>query len=167
MKSRLLTLIGICLFLNAFSQKDNSAVDQIISREMNERKIPGLQVAIVKAGKLVFKKSYGLANVQDSVKVDDQSIFAINSCTKVFTAVAIMQLVESGKVELSAPISRYLDVLPPQWPQVTINQMLTHTSGFPDLLKVLDPLTGGVGALKSESAVWEKVKSLPMDFSPR
>jgi CubicO group peptidase (beta-lactamase class C family) len=57
-------------------------VDAIVGREMHERRIPGLQVAVVQRGKLVFLRSYGIANVQDSVPVTNRTVFAINSCTK-------------------------------------------------------------------------------------
>ncbi|HVE58470.1 MAG TPA: serine hydrolase, partial [Pyrinomonadaceae bacterium] len=107
-------------------------------------------------------KSFGIANLQDSVRVTNRSIFAINSCTKAFTGVAMMQLVEEGKVDLSAPVSRYLDELPEAWQSVTIRQLLTHISGLPDILRIID--SAPLGARFNEEAVWAKVKSLPMDF---
>jgi CubicO group peptidase (beta-lactamase class C family) len=113
----------------------------------------------------VLLKSYGLANIQDSVAVNNQTIFAINSCTKAFTGVAIMQLVEEGKIELSAPISRYLDGLPVGWQSITIKQLLTNISGLPDILNLLNSSTHGLGELGSEAAAWEKVKSMPMLFT--
>ena len=63
-------------------------------------------------GKIVLLKSLGVADLQNSIPVAGKSIFAINSCTKAFTGVAIMQLVEEGKIDLSAPVSRYLEDLP-------------------------------------------------------
>jgi len=148
------------------AQNKTDVIDVIIKREMSERKIPGLQIAIVQCGKIVLNKSFGVANIQDNIPVDNQTIFAINSCTKVFTSVAIMQLVEDGKIELSAPVSKYLDNLPIEWGPVTVNQLLTHCSGLPDLLKLLDPYTGGLGSLKNEETIWEKLKSKPLEFQP-
>ena len=103
---------------------------------MRERRIPGVQVAVVKDGKIVLSKSFGT--------VTNKTIFPIYSCTKAFTGVAIMQLVEDEKVELSAPVSRYLDGLPPAWQQITIRQLLTHVSGLPNILNLLDPKTFGM-----------------------
>lgn len=163
MKTTLLFLTTLTSLQYAFGQS-NTQVDDIIKREMMERKIPGLQVAIVNKGKIVLSKSYGIANVQDSVPVTEKSIFAINSCTKVFTAVAIMQLVEQGKLNLSAPASAYLDDLPTSWSGVTIKQLLTHTSGLPDELKLLDAKTGGLGN-NTEASLWEKIKTVPLDFA--
>ncbi|MBF4491201.1 class A beta-lactamase-related serine hydrolase [Flavobacterium sp. MR2016-29] len=163
---KILSLITVLIFTLQMTgqQKD---VDAIIFREMQERKIPGLQVAVVQNGKIVLNKSYGIANVQDSIAVTNLTVFALNSITKVFTAVSVMQLAEKGKLDLSLPVSHYLDIFPKKWDaSVTIKHLLTNTSGLPDLLKILDPNTGGVGALKTEEAVWEKLKTMPMDFIP-
>ncbi|KAF2333535.1 serine hydrolase domain-containing protein [Flavobacterium ginsenosidimutans] len=160
-------LITLAIAGTSLSAQNKTAdVDSIIKREMSERKIPGLQIAVVQSGKIALNKSYGVANIQDNIPVDSQTIFAINSCTKVFTSVAIMQLAEDGKIELSDPVSKYLDGLPPSWASVTIKQLLTHCSGLPDLLKLLDPYTGGLAALKNEEAIWEKLKSIPLEFQP-
>src|SRR5258708_2006000 len=151
-----------CIVVNASAQADQ--VEALVRREMRERRIPGLQLAVVQQGKIVLLQSYGIANVEDSVPVTDRSVFSINSCTKSFTGVAIMQLVEDGKVELAAPVSRYLDSLPAAWQPVTIHQLLTHISGLPDINRVLMPATGGLGDAGIEQTAWAKVKSLPMDF---
>lgn len=144
------------------AQNTTSNIDAIIKREMDERKIPGLQVAVVRDGKIILEKSYGVANLQDHILVTDKTIFPINSCTKVFTATAIMQLMEEGKIDLSAPVSKYLDDLPETWKKVTIEQMMTHISGFPDLLRLFDPNTGNT--TKTEKEIWEELKTVPMVF---
>ncbi|MDA3613606.1 serine hydrolase [Polluticaenibacter yanchengensis] len=161
---RKILLLSALLF-HILTQAQTTETDAIIKREMLERKIPGLQVAVVQKGKIAFSKSYGTANIQDSIPVDNRSVFAINSITKVFTGVAIMQLVEKQLLSLSAPVSQYLD-LPKQWSGVTVRHLLTHTSGLPDVLKLMDPQTGSLGSLKNEAAVWEKLISLPMEFAP-
>jgi CubicO group peptidase (beta-lactamase class C family) len=93
-----------------FAQADS--IDMYVNAQMKKRKIPGLQLAIVQNGKIIKTANYGLANVQDSVPVSDKSVFTINSITKAFTGVAIMQLVEAGKLKLSSPLSEYLVNLP-------------------------------------------------------
>jgi CubicO group peptidase (beta-lactamase class C family) len=138
----------------------NDDAESFLKHEMNELHIPGMQVAVVKQGKILFLRSYGIANIQDSVPVDDKSVFAINSCTKAFTGVAIMQLVEEGKIDLSAPVSRYLDGLPTDWQPITIKQLITHISGLPDILRVM-----AEGPEKmNEEEIWEKVKAIPLEF---
>ncbi|RZJ37146.1 MAG: class A beta-lactamase-related serine hydrolase [Chryseobacterium sp.] len=155
----------LLLFSLQFSaQQTNSGVDEIINREMMERKIPGVQLAVIQKGKIILSKSYGIANLQYNIPVSNTTIFPINSNTKVFTGVAVMQLVEQDKIKLNDPISKYLDDLPDEWQKITIDQLLTHISGLPEILKLLDPMTGSIGPLKTEAAIWEKLKTLPLEF---
>lgn len=158
-------LLLFIFFLSPFAgaQSPNEKAERLLRREIEARRIPGLQLAVVRNGKIVLLKSFGTAEVQNSVPVTDKSVFPINSCTKAFTGVAIMQLVEEGKIELSAPVSRYLEGLPAAWQPVTIRQLLTHVSGLPNILRVLDPVTNGFGGLNEESA-WAKTKAMPMAF---
>jgi CubicO group peptidase (beta-lactamase class C family) len=156
-------VLGLSTRVLVMAQTDH--VEIFLQQKMKELHIPGMQVAVMQNGKIVFSESYGYANLQDSVLVNKRSIFAINSCTKAFTGVAIMQLVEDGKVDLDAPISSYLDDLPTAWQPVTIKQLLIHVSGIPDILQLLDPVTHGLGK-QSEDTAWERVKGLPMQFTP-
>ena len=73
-----------------------------------------------------------------------------------------MQLVEVGKLNLSAPVSAYLNDLPDTWKTVTVQQLLSHTSGIPD---IVDEETNII-VPESEEASWAKVKTLPIDFKP-
>jgi CubicO group peptidase (beta-lactamase class C family) len=150
--------------LQFVAQQTNPGVDEIINREMKERKIPGLQLAIVQKGKIILSKSYGIANLQYNIPVSNTTIFPINSNTKVFTGVAVMQLVEQDRIRLNDPISKYLDDIPNEWQKITIDQLLTHISGLPEILKLLDPMTGNIGPLKTEAAIWEKLKTMPLEF---
>ncbi|MBO2012097.1 serine hydrolase domain-containing protein [Hymenobacter negativus] len=161
--------LALLLWLPVFAlhaQNSGAQVEAIINREMAARRIPGLQLAVMHHGQLVLSRCYGLANLQDSIRVDHRTIFPINSCTKVFTSVAIMQLVEAGKLTLSAPAATYLDSLPEPWRLVTVRQLLTHTSGLPDLLKLLDANTGGLAGLKNERTAWDKLQRQPLEFAP-
>ena len=143
-----------------------ATAEAFLQKQIKERKITGMQVAVVRQGKIIFLKTYGYINVQDSVKATDQSMFPINSCTKSFTGVAVMQLVEEGKVSLDAPISKYLDDLPVAWQPVTVIQLLTHVSGLPDLLRALNPANHGFVKNDTEEELWKRVKALPLDFPP-
>ncbi|MDQ0065644.1 serine hydrolase domain-containing protein [Chryseobacterium lathyri] len=121
-------LLLIALQLSAQHSKKN--VDEIIHREMKERKIPGLQLAVVQNGKIILSQSYGIANLHYNIPVSNSSIFPINSNTKVFTGVAVMQLVEQNKIRLDDSIGKYLDDLPAEWQKITVDQLLTHISDY-------------------------------------
>lgn len=94
---------------------------------------PGVAALVVKDGQPVLRKGYGLANVELGVPVRPEHVFRIGSTTKMFTATAVMVLVDEGRIALDAPVSRYLPDAPPQWDKVTIEHLLTHTSGLPNL----------------------------------
>ena len=150
------SVLSLSLLMGLTSSLVNAdEIDDFLRAEMLERKIPGLQLAVVKNGKIVKTASYGLANIQDAVAVDDDTVFSINSVTKAFTGVAVMQLVEQGKLELSAKISKYLPDLPVEWHNVTVKQLLTHTSGLPD---IMNGDTGKLISNEGAKASWELVK---------
>jgi CubicO group peptidase (beta-lactamase class C family) len=156
------SVLSISLFVGLTSNWVKAdEIDDFMRAEMAERKIPGLQLAVVKNSKIVKTASYGLANIQDAVAVDDDTVFSINSITKAFTGVAVMQLVEQGKLELSAKISKYLPDLPVEWHNVTVKQLLTHTSGLPD---IMDSNTAKLISDEGAKASWELVKKRALDF---
>ncbi|OLY95013.1 serine hydrolase [Cnuella takakiae] len=152
----------MCLSLCYCALGQADSIDVFVQERMQQRRIPGLQLAIVRNGQLVKKGNYGLANVQDSIAVSDKTVFTINSITKAFVGVAILQLAEQGKLHLSAPISTYLDSLPEAWRSVTVQQLLSHTSGIPDIVDEEE----AVLIAPSLEASWQKVRTMPMDFVP-
>jgi len=157
-------ILYICLlalttsFMSGLAQSDE--IDDYIKEQMNDRRIPGLQLAIVKDSKIVKTANYGLANIQDSVTVSDKTVFTINSMTKAFTGVAIMQLAEQGKLNIDVGISEYLPELPEAWRSLTIKQLMSHTSGLPP---ILGNWAGLLGSQDFDTA-WELVKQKPMVF---
>jgi len=156
-------IAGGLLALGLLLTSNNSHADEIddfVIEQMKARKIPGLQLAIVKDQKIVKTAHYGLSNLQDSVAVDKDTVFTINSMTKAFTGVAIMQLVEQGKLELNTGIAKYLTDLPLEWRELTVNQLMSHTSGLPAIMGKFAGLISSEGI----DASWEIVKKKPMEF---
>ena len=109
-------------------------LNQYIQDVMAERHIPGLQLAVVKDNKIVKLASFGFADLQHQVPVTDKTLFPINSMTKGFTGVAIVQLSERGLLDLNDPIGKHLPELPKAWHPLTIKQLMAHTSGLPEIL---------------------------------
>jgi len=142
-----------------------------LKKETRELRIPGMQVAVVRHRRIVFLAALGIAEVGNAVPVTNKTVFPIASATKAFTGVALMQLVESGKLDLAAPISRYLDGLPVSWQKVTIRQLATHISGLPNVVNndTGELVTGVQIASAGErdvDAAWNKVQTLPIELSP-
>ncbi|UOQ70470.1 serine hydrolase domain-containing protein [Hymenobacter cellulosilyticus] len=163
-----LAALGMALTLttSAWAQAAPAAtaadsVDALIKNRMQQQRIPGLQLAVVHHGKIVKLSNYGLANVQDSVPVTSRTVFPINSITKAFTGVAVMQLVEAGKLDLAAPIGQYVKGLPAAWQPVTIGQLLAHSSGIPNIMPDDEQISEN-----EQQAAWAKVQTQPMDFKP-
>lgn len=153
------TALLCCGQLAAQNVPDN--IDHFLKEMMKYNSIPGMQVAVVKNGKIIKSGAYGLANIPFAVPVTTKTIFPINSATKCFTAVAIMQLVEAGKINPDDVIAKYIHGLPEKWRTITIRQLLTHTSGLPD---IVDGDTGKLIAEGDDSVAFAKVKTLPLRF---
>lgn len=145
-------------------QKSPAGLRTYLANEMRKAGIPGMQVAIARRGSIVFFDSFGAADIENSVPVTNSSVFQIASCTKAFVGVAVMQLVEEGKIDLDAPVSRYLENLPRAWRAVTVLQVASHTSGLPDLVSNLAALRLIVEG--NAEASWAKVQTMPMEFQP-
>ncbi|TCV97432.1 CubicO group peptidase (beta-lactamase class C family) [Luteibacter rhizovicinus] len=144
------------------AQDIGRSLDTIVQQEMRDRRIPGLQLAVVQHGRVVTQRSYGTANLPDSVPVAGNTVFSINSATKAFTGVALMQLVEAGRLNLDDPVSRYLPDLPQAWRPITVRQLATHMSGVPN---IIDDETGELRGT-TEGDAWKAVRNRPMDFAP-
>src|SRR5262245_52768457 len=115
-------------------------LDALIPSQLRNRNIAGAVVSVVKDGQVLFQKGFGYADVEEKRPViPDQTLFRPGSISKLFTATAVMQLVEQGKLDLDRDIDDYLDFpIPKTYPQpVTLRQLLTHTGGFEETLKNL------------------------------
>ncbi|MCC2956313.1 beta-lactamase family protein [Massilia sp. IC2-477] len=108
------------------------SLDRIIAARFKPE-LPGVAALVVKDGRPILRKAYGMANLELGVLARPEHVYRIGSTTKLFTATAIMLLVDDGRIALDAPVKRYLPDAPPQWDKVTIEHLLTHTSGIPNL----------------------------------
>jgi CubicO group peptidase (beta-lactamase class C family) len=107
----------------------------VLSVQLADDHIPGATVSVVKDGRLFFAQGYGDADRQAGKLVSANTLFRIGSVSKLFTATAVMQLAEQGKLNLHADVNTYLKTfhLPATYPQpITLADLLTHTAGFED-----------------------------------
>ena len=136
-------------------------VDEVVRYEMEKRQTPGVAVAVVKDGRVVMAKGYGLANVELQVPVKTETVFQIASVTKQFTAAAIMMLVESGKLTLDDKVGKYITNAPASWSGITIRHLLTHTSGLTDYPDGFDYRRD-----YTEDELIKAIESVPLAFQP-
>ena len=95
---------------------------------------PGCAVLVSNKGQIIYKKAFGLANLEMNVPIKPDMVFAIGSITKQFTAIAIMQLVEKGKIRLQDSINKYIPDYPTHGYYISVEHLLTHTSGIKDYM---------------------------------
>ncbi len=140
-------------------------IDDYIQAIMATNQIPGLSVAVVREGKPVLVKGYGLANLEHSVPASEKTVYEIASVGKTFTATATMMLVEKEVVSLNDAIADYLDNLPVAWQNVTIKHILSHQSGIPNYTHA--PNYWEITRLDlPKSEILVLVTDLPLTFSP-
>lgn len=111
--------------------------DPIVGEQMAKLHIPGAVVVVVKEGRIIFTKGYGYADIEKkSPVISDKTLFRIGSITKVFTATAVMQMADRGKIKLADDVNKYLKSfkVPPTYAQpITFVDLLTHTSGLDEI----------------------------------
>jgi CubicO group peptidase (beta-lactamase class C family) len=115
-------------------------LDALIPAQLQNRDIAGAVVSVVKDGRVLLAKGYGYADfAAKKPVVADTALFRPGSISKVFTAIAVMQLVEQGKLDLDRDVNEYLDFAIPKTyaDPVTLRRLLTHTAGFEETLKNL------------------------------
>jgi CubicO group peptidase (beta-lactamase class C family) len=110
-------------------------VDSLFSRYTTTT--PGCAVAIIKNGELVFKKGYGMANLEYNVPITPSSIFHIASESKQYVAFCMLLLEQQGKLSLDDDIRKYLDYVPDFGKKITIRHLVYHTSGLRDQWQLL------------------------------
>lgn len=109
--------------------------DEYVEQVMNDWQVPGVAIGIVQDGKIVYTKGFGYRNMSTKMPVTEQTIFAIGSCTKAFTAATVANAVDNGTLDFDKPIKTYLPDFKMQDKYVTDNltlrDILSHRSGLP------------------------------------
>jgi len=165
--SAVIILINLIVSTNLKAQEKNKipGLDIYISNVFKNLQIgtmPGVSVLVAQNGDIVYQKGFGYADIEKKIPVTPDTKFKIGSVSKQFTAVAILKLQEEGKIKIDDKLSKYIPDFP-RGNEVTIYQLLTHTSGIHDYsvqpgLDVTKPVT--------PQALLDVIKKLPYDFNP-
>lgn len=179
------TLAALYLFISSltFAEEQNKtyqSIDKAIEQMMLEYKTPGVALALTNRDKLLHLSVHGVSNLGSRTSVTGNTLFGIGSIGKSFTAVAILQLLDSGKLDVQAPVSQYLP-----WFKVnstvpiTPHHLMTHTSGFPNMRMELmsslyqafwltdSSLNFVPGKYHYSSAAWDVLSSMIQELSGR
>lgn len=131
---RIITLLLIAA--NGFAQGNfiKDSLDIYINREMKRWNLPGLAIAIVKNGKVIVAKGYGVSDIEKKTPVTENTVFQIASCTKAFTGTSLALLESYGKINMDDKVTKYLPYfkMSEEWRtnQITIRDVLSHRIGF-------------------------------------
>ena len=125
-------------------------IEPLIVKLMQQSKLPGLALSVIKDGKPFYAKGFGARNLKKNIPFDEDTLFGIGSISKSFTALGIMQLVEQGKIDLQSPVKKYIDFkLGDKNNPIRVHHLLSHSTGFPELLGTIVALTRRMGFIEN------------------
>lgn len=162
----LLPALSLLICLSSAAQTPWEAqVDSILNNQF-KKDGTGAAAIITQGGKTLYHKGFGLADLENKVPMRPEMVFRLGSITKQITAVAILKLMEEGKLNLQDPLTKYIPDYPAPGDKVTIEHLLTHTSGIPSYTDM--PVFDGAFMRKdmSPEELINVFKKEPFDFEP-
>ncbi|HEX8843323.1 MAG TPA: serine hydrolase domain-containing protein [Pyrinomonadaceae bacterium] len=112
--------------------EDFAELERVVTEELKETGTPGAAVAIIKDGRVIFAKGFGVASVETNTPITPDTLFRLGSTTKMFTGAGMLTLADQGKLKLDAPIGTYSKGLSPKLSQLTPHQLISNTAGVGD-----------------------------------
>ncbi len=144
--SSILFFIFLSLFCSSLSADEKTdKVDELFS-QWDSTVSPGAALAIIKDGEIIYKRGYGMANLEHDIPINTSSVFRIGSTSKQFAATCIAILSLQGKISLSDDIRKYIPEMPNYQRPITIKNLIHHTSGIRDYTTLLS-LSGYISYL--------------------
>lgn len=141
----------------------HAALDAQLLANAQKHGIPGQAVLVLHNSDILYRNAIGTTATKDGVTVTPKTVFPVYSVTKLFTITLAMQLQEEGKLDFSAPASRYVDNLPLSWRSISIEQFLNHASGIPEYFDSNDFSRPFPASL---DAVFRKLDKVPLVSAP-
>lgn len=170
---RIIARVGLVLALSVAAVLDLQAqlmpetagrIDAIVGKVLAETSAPSVSIAVVKDGKIAYVHAYGNASLDPATPVRPEMRYKIGSVSKQFMGMAIMLLVQDGKLTLDDPVGRYLPGLT-HANEITIRQLLTHTSGYQDFYP-LDYVAPFMTQRVASEEILDRWARKPLDFEP-
>ena len=124
----------------------DALADSFVTAHLLSQGVPSASVVITRGGETLVRRAWGMADVAGGHAADPNTVYAIGSNTKQFTAALVLRLAERGRLALGDSIGRHLTGLRPEWKTITIEQLLNHTSGlqrsYVDMARITENLPG-------------------------
>ena len=127
-----LCLAAATVYAQPAATKLEQDVQAAVQAELLSKGVPSVSVAVMRDGKMLLQRAWGLADVGKGTKADAATTYPIASASKMFTAALVLKLVDRGRLSLNDSIAKHLTGLKPQFQAITIEQLLNHTSGLPN-----------------------------------
>ncbi len=155
---------GSCRAAAPDPAKVAAEIDRIMSQEYSAGE-PGAAIMVSRTGQVILKKAYGLADLERKLPVAPDTVFRLASLTKAFTGTAVLMLAEQGKLDLEAPVAKYLPEFPAPGRDVRLRQLLSHTSGLAEYLDRPDSMEWARGEY-TVAQLLDTFKLRPAAFAP-
>lgn len=159
----LIPVLILALFTNA--QPLEHTADSLLTAAFRPNE-PGISVLIARKGNIIYKKAFGSANLELNTPMQPDMVFRIGSITKQFTAIGVLQLVEQGKISLNDSIQKYIKEFPSKGAVITIENLLTHTSGIKEYTVIDHPDPYIDRHELTPQIIIDHFKNAPLDFPP-
>jgi CubicO group peptidase (beta-lactamase class C family) len=160
----LLLLLFVSIPSVHYAQNMEEKIDQLMSNQY-QADDSGATILIAKEGKVVYRKAFGKSNLELNIDMIPENVFEIGSITKQFTGVSILMLLEEGKLSLDDEITKFIPDYPTQETTITIQHLLTHTSGIKSYTS-MPSLKDFARKDISPTELIDAFKNEPMDFNP-
>jgi CubicO group peptidase (beta-lactamase class C family) len=159
-----LLLVFAASITSCLAQDTTSRMEQLVQSYVGDKHFMG-SVLVAEGDHTLLNKGYGSANLEWDVPNSPSTKFRIGSMTKQFTAAAILLLEERGKLKTGDPVKKYITDAPAAWDKVTINNLLTHTSGIPSFTSFPDYRSTEAISTTPETLV-ARFRDKPLEFQP-
>ncbi len=167
----LLLFLSLILVRQGNAQQSNRTdlldqIDRIVQETMERDQVVGVSIGVMIGAEIIITKGYGYADLENDVKATEHTVHRIGSITKQFTAVAIMQLVEQGKLKLKDDLTKFLPDYPTKGHKITIERLLNHTSGIKGYTEMGDKLWKVAYWNLSHQELIDLFSKEPFEFAP-
>jgi len=156
--------LQLIILIVATAQNQSTLLDELFQSNYSNSG-SGASILISKKGKIIYQNQRGYANVEYNIPIKEHTSFAIGSITKQFTAAAILLLEERGQLNLDDSLSKHLTLLPKSYEQISIHQLLSHSSGIRDYPRVPD-IRQRLRANLTPHEIVEMMENVSLDFKP-
>ncbi|MBL8173511.1 MAG: serine hydrolase [Bryobacterales bacterium] len=159
------TIVALCTAAALLAQDYSAKAQAYVESWVRDGQFSGA-VLVMKDGQPLVRKGYGLANREWNIPNAPDTKFRLGSITKQFTAAAILQLAEQGKLSIDDPVSKHYPESPAAWEKITIHHLLNHTSGIPSYTAIPDFFQKQSMIRRSPAEIVKLTQDKPLEFDP-